>query len=54
MLKAHPQARKRFEALNSKSRYVILYRIQDAKRPDTRAKRIQKYVDLLLAGKTIY
>jgi uncharacterized protein YdeI (YjbR/CyaY-like superfamily) len=54
VLKARPKARKKFEGRDSKNRYAILYRIQDAKKPETRARRIQKYVDLLLSGETIY
>lgn len=51
---AHPRARRQFEALDSQNRYAILYRIQDAKRPDTRARRIQKFIDMLLAGQKIH
>lgn len=51
---ADPRARRQFEALDSQNRYAILYRIQDAKRPDTRARRIRKFVDMLLAGQKIH
>ncbi|MFI5210820.1 MAG: YdeI family protein [Gemmatimonadales bacterium] len=54
MLEAHPLARTRFEALDSANRYAILYRIQDARKAETRAGRIRKYVDMLLAGGTIH
>lgn len=53
-LDADPHAAKRFEALDSRNRYGILYRIHDAKRPDTRRRRIEKYVAMLSAGETIY
>lgn len=36
-----------FETLNSQNRYAIFYRLQDAKRPETRARRIEKFVQLL-------
>ena len=36
------------------NRYAILYRIQDAKKPETRARRIEKYVAMLGDHKTIY
>jgi uncharacterized protein YdeI (YjbR/CyaY-like superfamily) len=36
------------------NRYSILYRIGDAKRPETRAKRIAKYVAMLAAHETIH
>ena len=43
-----------FETLNSTNRYAILYRIQEAKRPETRARRIAKYVAMLAEGKKLY
>lgn len=53
VLNANPDARKRFQDLNSRSRYAILYRIHDAKKPETRRRRIEKYVAMLIAGETI-
>ncbi len=47
-------AREFFETLNSTNRYAILHRIQDAKKPETRARRIAKYVAMLAAGEKIY
>ncbi len=40
--------------VDSKNRYAILYRIQDAKRPETRQRRIEKFVQMLAEGKTIH
>src|SRR5579875_1939236 len=37
------EAREFFATLNSVNRYAILYRIGDAKRPETRARRIARY-----------
>ena len=34
-----------FCELDGRNRYAILYQIQDAKRPETRARRIAKYVE---------
>jgi uncharacterized protein YdeI (YjbR/CyaY-like superfamily) len=53
-LEARPAARERFASLNSVNRYAILYRIQDAKRPETRARRIATFVDMLEHGQTLY
>lgn len=53
-LDAAPRARRFFEKLDSKNRYAILYRIQDAKRPETRQRRIDKFVQMLAEGKTIH
>lgn len=43
-----------FADLDSHNRYAILHRIQDAKKPETRAARIQKYVAMLGKGETLY
>ena len=53
-LAARPAARDFFATLNSTNRFAILYRIQDAKRPETRARRIARFVDMLERGETIY
>ena len=47
-------AREFFETLASTNRYAILHRIQDSKRPETRARRIAKYVAMLAEGKKLY
>lgn len=46
-LEADPDARAFFESLDSQNRYAILYRLQDAKRPETRARRLEQFVRLL-------
>lgn len=53
-LERNDRAREFFATLDSRNRYAILYRIQDAKRPETRARRIDKYVSMLSEEKTIY
>jgi uncharacterized protein YdeI (YjbR/CyaY-like superfamily) len=53
-LDARPQAAEFFAGLSSQNRYSILYRLQDAKRPETRARRLAKFVAMLEAGETIY
>jgi uncharacterized protein YdeI (YjbR/CyaY-like superfamily) len=53
-LAADDAARAFFATLSSANRYAILYRIGDAKRPETRARRIAKYVAMLAAGETIH
>ena len=47
-------ARAFFETLNGANRYTILYRIGSAQRPETRARRIAKYVAMLAEHKKIY
>jgi uncharacterized protein YdeI (YjbR/CyaY-like superfamily) len=46
-LEKNDTAREFFSALDSRNRYAILYQIQDAKRPETRARRVAKYVAML-------
>ena len=53
-LDARPRAKAFFAELNSQNRYAILYRLQDAKRPETRARRLAKFVAMLEAGETVY
>lgn len=53
-LDRNKRAREFFATLSSVNRYAILYRIQDAKRPDTRARRIEKYVEMLSKHETIH
>lgn len=48
------KAAEKFESLSKSARYTILYAIEDAKRPETRERRIKKYVDLLKQGKGPY
>jgi uncharacterized protein YdeI (YjbR/CyaY-like superfamily) len=43
-----------FETLSSVNRYAILYRVQDAKRPETRKRRIDKYVQMLNEHRTLH
>jgi uncharacterized protein YdeI (YjbR/CyaY-like superfamily) len=43
-----------FETLDSKNRFAILYRIHGAKKPETRAARIEKFVAMLIAGETLH
>lgn len=53
-LAANPEARSMFDQLNSQNRYAILYRLNAAKRADTRSRRITQYVDMLARGETIH
>jgi uncharacterized protein YdeI (YjbR/CyaY-like superfamily) len=53
-LAAKPRAQAMFDILTSQNRYAILYRIGSAKRPDTRARRIEQFVAMLARGETIY
>jgi len=53
-LDARPAAAEFFASLSSQNRYAILFRLHDAKRPETRARRLAKFVAMLEAGETIH
>src|SRR5262249_9090234 len=53
-LAANPAAREAFAGLNGQNRYSVLYRIHDARRPETRARRIAQFVEMLARGGTLY
>jgi uncharacterized protein YdeI (YjbR/CyaY-like superfamily) len=53
-LSANPRAKAMFEELTKANRYAILYRIGNAKRPETRARRIGQFVEMLARGETIH
>jgi uncharacterized protein YdeI (YjbR/CyaY-like superfamily) len=43
-----------FAGLDSRNRYAILHQVQTARKPETRARRIAKYIAMLEAGETPY
>jgi len=53
-LDEHPAAQAFFATLDSRNRYAILYRLQDARKPETRARRIAQYVAMLDEQKKLY
>lgn len=53
-LEASPKAKSLFEALNKTNRYAITWRLETAKKPETRAKRLKELVAMLERGETIH
>jgi uncharacterized protein YdeI (YjbR/CyaY-like superfamily) len=53
-LAAEPKAQAMFSILTSTNRYAILHRLGDAKRAETRARRIEQFVAMLARGETLY
>jgi uncharacterized protein YdeI (YjbR/CyaY-like superfamily) len=53
-LAASPRAQAMWDVLTRANRFAVIYRVQEAKRPDTRARRIAQYVDMLANGDTPY
>ena len=53
-LDADPAARDFFAGLDRANRYAILYRLQEARRPETRARRLATFVTMLREGRRIH
>jgi uncharacterized protein YdeI (YjbR/CyaY-like superfamily) len=53
-LAKNPAAKKFFATLNSQNRYAILFRLHTAKKPETRAAKIVKFVAMLAAGERLH
>jgi len=53
-LDSNRKANEFFATLNSKNRYAILFRIQSVKKPETRAKRICQFIEMLSNGEKLY
>ena len=53
-LDKNPQAKEFFSTLNSANRYAILYRLQTAKKPETRSARIQKFIEMLTRNEKLH
>jgi uncharacterized protein YdeI (YjbR/CyaY-like superfamily) len=52
-LDRHPEAKAFFETLTGVRRYGFLYRLHHVSKPQARAKRIENYIGLLSAGRTL-
>jgi uncharacterized protein YdeI (YjbR/CyaY-like superfamily) len=53
-LDANPKAAAFWETLTKQNRYAITYRLQDAKKPETRARRLATFVAMLKRGEKLY
>jgi uncharacterized protein YdeI (YjbR/CyaY-like superfamily) len=53
-LKVKPKAKSFFDTLDRANRYAILFRIQTAKKPETRVRNIQKFIAMLECGEKIH
>lgn len=54
LLAANPAAQAFFDQLDSANRFAILYRIASAKKEETRQKRMEQFLAMLLAGEKIH
>ncbi len=53
-LAASPAAQHMFASIDRANRYVIIYRVQDARKPETRARRIAQFVAMLERGEVLH
>ena len=53
-LDASPKAADFWATLNKSNRFAILYQLQDAKRPETRTRRLDKFMAMLERGEKLY
>jgi uncharacterized protein YdeI (YjbR/CyaY-like superfamily) len=53
-LDRRPKARAFYATLNSVNRYAIIFRLGSAKKPETRARRMQQFIDMLENGEKLY
>lgn len=53
-LDSRPLAKQFFKTINASNRYAILFRIQTAKKPETRKNRIETLTSMLERGETIH
>jgi uncharacterized protein YdeI (YjbR/CyaY-like superfamily) len=53
-LDASPRAREFFQVLDGANRYAVLFRIQTAKKAETRARKIREFVAMLERHETIH
>ncbi|HXV33697.1 MAG TPA: YdeI/OmpD-associated family protein [Gaiellaceae bacterium] len=53
-LDASPKAAESWEKLNKSNRFAIVYQLQDAKKPETRARRLEKFMGMLERGEKLY
>ncbi|MES2152261.1 MAG: YdeI/OmpD-associated family protein [Pseudomonadota bacterium] len=51
---AHPGAEAFFNTVSSQNRYAVLFRIQTARKPETRARRIAQFAAMLARGETLH
>jgi uncharacterized protein YdeI (YjbR/CyaY-like superfamily) len=54
VLDANPRAKAFFATLSGTNRYALLFRIQTAKKPETRARRIAEFIRMLENGEKLY
>ena len=53
-LKASPKAAEFWASLNKSNRYAVIFQLEDAKKPETRERRLAKFIGMLERGEKLY
>jgi uncharacterized protein YdeI (YjbR/CyaY-like superfamily) len=53
-LKASPKAAEFWAKLNKSNRYAAIYQLEDAKKPETRERRLAKFIGMFERGEKLY
>ena len=53
-LAKNPKAQKFFQTLNRANTYAIAWRLQTAKKPETRERRMKKFLEMMEKGEKLY
>lgn len=53
-LRKHTNAEKFFETLNKTNKYHVVYQLQNAKKPETRQRRMEKMIGMLIKNEKFY
>jgi uncharacterized protein YdeI (YjbR/CyaY-like superfamily) len=53
-LKANARAAEFYATLNQSNRHAIIYQLEDAKKPETRERRLAKFIGMLERGEKLY
>jgi uncharacterized protein YdeI (YjbR/CyaY-like superfamily) len=53
-LKASPKAAAFYATLNRSNRYAVIYQLEDAKKAETRERRLAKFIGMLERGEKLY
>jgi len=53
-LARHPKAKEFFKSISAANRYAITWRLQTAKKAETRAKRMRSFIEMLEKGETLH
>jgi len=53
-LERHPKAKAFFNSISAANRYAITWRLQTAKKAETRAKRMRRFIEMLEKGETLH